>query len=127
MAKTVKIECDGCGHDLTYTGNSADYRLVVSAEEKPTYPGLNIVTDMMIYPPIDRVYYFCRLACLDKWRDRQHHENGLWREWMTTWKREHGAWEGDRCRSWTEPPHDLREAKRAEFEAAALAAVPIGR
>ena len=125
MGKTVKIECDGCGHDLTYTGNSVDYRLVLANESKPTYPDINCVTDMMIYPSVERTMYFCRIVCLDKWREREHHENRLWSEWMLGWKREHGTWEGERCRSWTVPPHALREEKRIEFEAAALAAVPL--
>lgn len=68
MGKTATITCDGCCRDLTYTGNSVDYRLVLGSEAKPIEPGPGAVTDMMIYPPIDRTHYFCGLHCLDKWR-----------------------------------------------------------
>src|SRR4051812_49045260 len=103
---TVKIECDACGSDLTTRSNSVDYRLVLASESKPGY-GAGAYTDMIISPPTDRAYYFCGLPCLDKWRTREHHEAAFWKAWMLEWKREHGTWEGDRCRSWTEPPREL--------------------
>jgi hypothetical protein len=60
------IICDGCGHDLTYTENSVDYRLVLASQSMASLGG--VVTDMMIYPPVERSYHFCRLQCLDAWR-----------------------------------------------------------
>lgn len=63
-----KVTCDGCGADLTVRTNSVDYRLVLAAESKPGY-GSGVYTDVMIYPPIDRPHHFCRLECLDKWRN----------------------------------------------------------
>lgn len=68
MAETHEVTCDGCGADLTYTGNSVDYRLVLDAEPKPTAPDVNAVTDMLIPRPIARKHHFCALRCLDNWR-----------------------------------------------------------
>lgn len=71
MGKDVKILCDSCGRDLTTTGNVIDYRLVLANEKKEHHRGLTVVTDMMIYPPIDRTYYFCRIECLKKWLEKK--------------------------------------------------------
>ena len=71
-----KINCDGCGSDLTYTGNSVDYRLVLDCESKtPWFVGEGLefgtVTDMLIYPPVSRPHHFCRMECLDSWRAKE--------------------------------------------------------
>lgn len=125
MGKTVRVTCDGCGSDLTTRSNSVDYRLVLAAQSKPGY-GPGFYTDMMIYPPVDRAYYFCGLGCLDHWRDREHHENALWEAWMDSWKEENGSKNEDgSISSYPEPPQETREACKAEFEAAALAAFPM--
>ena len=73
MPSEVKIICDGCGADLTYTGNSVDYYLILYYASKiPRYMKNGetggAVTDMMIQPPIKKAAYFCGLGCLDKWR-----------------------------------------------------------
>jgi hypothetical protein len=124
MGKIVKVTCDGCGRDLTTRTNCVDYRLVLASEDKPGH-GAGVYTAMMIYPPVERSYYFCGLGCLDRWRDRERHESNLWREWLEGWKKEHGTWEGDKCHSWTEAPEEVRKACGAEFHAAALAAFPM--
>jgi hypothetical protein len=68
MSKSVKILCDGCERDITYTGNSIDYRLTLRDEEKPNYPGCNMVTDMMIYPSLKGgEKNFCGIGCLKTW------------------------------------------------------------
>ena len=71
MTVEHKITCDACGKDLTYTGNSVDYRLALISQAKGTYPGAHAVTDMLIAPPLERDKHFCRLECLDIWRDRE--------------------------------------------------------
>ena len=65
------ITCDGCGRDITYTGNSVDYRLILASESKPRRGDGSVITDMMIYPDLDRPCHFCGLLCLDKWRNEK--------------------------------------------------------
>lgn len=121
--KIVKVTCDGCDKDLTTRSNSVDYRLVLAAESKPGH-GEGFYTAMMIYPPVDREYYFCGLQCLDHWRDREHHNNQLWEVWWRKWKEEHGT-KHESGYSYPSPPEEMRIACEAEFEAAALAAFPM--
>lgn len=63
------VTCDGCGKDLTVTGNCQDYRLVLGNQSIP--PRRGFVTAMHIPPPIDGAKHFCRLKCLDDWRSRE--------------------------------------------------------
>ncbi len=68
MTREIKVICDNCERDITYTGNSIDYRLNLKDERKPVYPGSNMVTDMMIYPSLkDGEKNFCGLGCLKVW------------------------------------------------------------
>src|SRR5574338_442812 len=90
--KTVEIKCDACGHDLTYTGNSVDYRLVLASEGKPIRPGIGVVTDMGIYPPVDRTHHFCRLDCLDKWRDEERAKDARRKRWYDENAIKNGRW-----------------------------------
>jgi hypothetical protein len=128
MGKIVKVTCDGCGHDLTTRSNSVDYRLVLCTESKPGY-GAGAYTDMVIYPPVDRSYYFCGLGCLDHWRARENHQSGLWKAWSDDWKEKNYTSRRDdgRVLSYSSAPQELRDARKAEFEAAALAAFPLER
>ncbi len=67
MSAVTKVSCDGCGFDLTDTGNSQDWRITLRQENVPAHGGS--VTDMYFYPPLpDGPYHFCGLPCLDKWR-----------------------------------------------------------
>lgn len=52
MSEVTKVVCDACSTDLTTTGNSVDYRLRLASEEKLSWGGA--VTDMMIYPALER-------------------------------------------------------------------------
>jgi|SRR5580692_429533 hypothetical protein len=127
MGKIVKVTCDGCGHDLTTRSNSVDYRLVLAAESKPGC-GAGAYTDMMIYPPVDRTYYFCGLECLDHWRGRSNHRSALWRQQHEKWIDERGTRKGVNgalYTSYPEMPEEMRERLNAEFEAAALVAFPM--
>lgn len=127
--KTVEIKCDGCGADLTSTGNCVDYRLSLENENIPTRGGF--VTSMGAYPAIDRNCHFCDLRCLDLWTDRRRHRNQLWKDWNEKWKEEHGTkhenmlGNGKFTWSYPVPPDDVRKARDAEFDAAALEAYPI--
>lgn len=64
MAENRKVTCDSCGADLTVTGNSVDYRVLLRSEALPSWGGA--VTDMMIHPPIRQPMHFCGIACLKK-------------------------------------------------------------
>ena len=63
--KEVKITCDHCGADLTFTGNSIDWRLALTNEQIPSHGG--IVTDMYIQPALEKNMHFCRLHCLKQY------------------------------------------------------------
>ena len=70
MGVTTKYLCDNCGRDLTYTGNSVDYRTVLSYESKaPWYieKGEMGGTDMMILPYPETKKCFCGKRCLTEW------------------------------------------------------------
>ena len=125
MGKTVQITCDACGHDLTTTSNTVDYRLVLGVENKPGY-GTGAYTDMMISPPIDRTFYFCGIQCLDHWRNRERHEDNLWKAWWDKWKEERGTKREDGfIYSYPSPPREMTAAAGAEFKVAALVAFPM--
>jgi hypothetical protein len=64
--KDNTITCDGCGADLTTSGNSIDFRLELKTARIPS--GGGAVTDMLVEPELTQDYHFCRLSCLDKWR-----------------------------------------------------------
>jgi hypothetical protein len=75
--ETTEIKCDQCGEDITYTGNSVDYRLILGFQSKdPWYlkEGLRggAVTDMMISPPLNRAYHFCGTSCLAVWAQKNY-------------------------------------------------------
>jgi hypothetical protein len=123
--QTHKIECDECGADLTYTGNCEDYYLVLGNASKGHRPGTYAVTSMAISPPLKQEHHFCGLKCMDQWRDRQRHKNGLWEQWWSKWKDEHGTKDGtERVRSYPSPTDDITGPVEAEFTAASLTAFP---
>ena len=57
------VICDNCGKDITSTGNSIDYRIRLEAVTLPITPGLTMVTDMMVHPPV-KSGDFCGTRCL---------------------------------------------------------------
>lgn len=65
MMSNKKITCDNCGADLTDTGNSVDYRLVLDNQRLPLRG--DTCTDMMIHPPIKKAAHFCGTMCAFKW------------------------------------------------------------
>src|SRR6185312_9710099 len=133
MPRKTEFTCDGCGEDLTYTGNCEDYYLVVTyGSKQPWYvkEGLRggAVTSMAKSPPVDRDYYFCDLKCLDYWRSRRHHFEKLTATWWDQWKAERGTPDRDgKIRSYPCPAEETWKARNAEFEAAALVAFPMSR
>lgn len=65
----IDITCDACGRDLTTSGNSINYRLALRSENIPSSGP--VVTDMMVYPAIERDAHFCRVECLREWLNRE--------------------------------------------------------
>lgn len=83
--RTTEIKCDNCEADVTYTGNSVDYRIVLGSESKsPWYEregkSGGAVTDMMIYDPFPKTRHFCSTTCLAVWVAKQN--NRSWRSWL---------------------------------------------
>lgn len=77
MSESTTITCDGCGEDITYTGNSVDWRLALVNEPIPLRG--SIATDMMIFPRIEHDVHFCGLPCLQEWLWRQaFHRESAW-------------------------------------------------
>ena len=77
MGVETTITCDQCGHDLTYTGNCEDCRLVLGSESlAPWYlkegKRGGVLTSMAIAPPVDRKYIFCGIGCLAAWLAERH-------------------------------------------------------
>jgi hypothetical protein len=63
MTKT-NVSCNGCGKDLSSTSNSEDYRIVLKSECIPCHGG--VVTDMAMYPQIEKPMHFCSIECLKR-------------------------------------------------------------
>lgn len=75
MSAEAKVICDGCGRDITTTGNSLDYRLRLTSESKTPWfvaqgQTMGAVTDLMIYPAIQGDKHFCDLGCLGSWMEQ---------------------------------------------------------
>ncbi len=58
----VKITCDKCGANLTWTDNCDDYLIVVESDRIPSRGPT--VTLMHVTPQIKRKLHFCGLACM---------------------------------------------------------------
>lgn len=66
MSELRRVVCDFCNRDLTFTGNTTEYRIVLRDEAIPSRGGA--VTDMLMYPHIDGgPKHFCRWKCLWEW------------------------------------------------------------
>lgn len=123
--RVTKVTCDGCGHDLTITSNMVDYRLLLTSENKPGHEA-GAYTAMGLYPPIDRDYHFCRIQCLDYWRDRERFRRKLWAEWSEAWKEAKGRRAPNgHIYSWPSAPPETQKAKGLEIDAATEAAFPF--
>lgn len=65
----MKYRCDCCHDDLNLSSGITKFRLTLSSVQCPhdNTPTM----DMYIYPPIERNYHFCNLACLSKWLEKK--------------------------------------------------------
>lgn len=59
----IKISCDYCEQDLTFTTNCMGYG--IKMENFPIQPYVGAVTAMMVNPPLESSpLYFCGIGCL---------------------------------------------------------------
>lgn len=68
MGKDLKITCDNCGRDITWTDSSEDYRIILGIES--IHANTSMVYDVAISPALNRTYYFCgayQPNCLLTW------------------------------------------------------------
>ena len=63
--RAVQITCDACGKDITSTEEKPRFRLLLLAERLPHTS--NIISGILVRPPIDNDRYFCGLDCLRNW------------------------------------------------------------
>lgn len=63
MTETHKVICDTCGKDITFTGNSIDWRLAVQNQRVTSGASAGAVTDMMIYPVTKADTHYCSWRC----------------------------------------------------------------
>lgn len=65
MTTTVITACDLCNKDITYSGASDLFRIVLTCERAPLDPNVRVIEDVAIRPPIEKgTKHFCSLACL---------------------------------------------------------------
>jgi hypothetical protein len=72
--KTIKVECDACGEDLSETTNCEAYCLELANRRIPSAGG--VVTLMAEYPALKRNFYFCGTSCLLRWMAASFDEKG---------------------------------------------------
>lgn len=61
------VICENCSRDLTYTGNSIAWSLRLTNRSIPIDPESICVSDMLIYPCLEKDLDFCGMGCLTKW------------------------------------------------------------
>ena len=127
VGKNLEMICDGCGIDVTYTGNNyVGYRLALKVEARPRNPERRVFTMMGVVPPLERDHYFCNLGCLAHWTDRRRYLDALWRDWRSEWRELQGRRDATgKIRSFPAPDSEITASKKTEFEAAALKAYPM--
>jgi hypothetical protein len=65
----IKILCDNCYADLTYSRGGYDHCLHL--EDRHYGPDSSIVVDYYMYPLLDNDAYFCGFECLEKWMEKR--------------------------------------------------------
>lgn len=64
MSKNTVVLCDHCRADITYSGASDAYRIVLECELVPTHPEVRVQHDVSIRPPLIGARHFCSVRCL---------------------------------------------------------------
>lgn len=68
MPKEIKILCDNCNRDLTYSRGGYDHCLILS--DRKYGPDSCWVTGYYMEPEIDGDKYFCGKGCLKRWLEK---------------------------------------------------------
>jgi len=69
MSRKMKILCDNCESDLTYSRGGYDHCLILS--DRKYGPYCDMIIDYYIYPIIDEDKFFCGIGCLKKWLEKE--------------------------------------------------------
>ena len=69
----IKIFCDNCECDLTYSGGSYDHCLCLS--DRHYGPDSDVIIDVYIHPLLDHEKFFCGFGCLEKWMEKRKIKN----------------------------------------------------
>lgn len=67
-----KVTCDCCGKNITATGYSSEWRVVLCDERMPHFGGSSLA--MNVETGLDRKYEFCDMRCFDKWYMAKFHD-----------------------------------------------------
>ncbi len=79
MGKTTTILCDQCEKDITCTGNTYQYRIVLGDESMPRCPGDGCVTLMHLPPYFKQTRYFCGAECFWDWCRERLRKQSEWK------------------------------------------------
>jgi hypothetical protein len=63
----IKITCDSCKDDITYTSFETEYNIKVISGIRGYFPDSNFVYSMSKSRPIEKDLDFCGTACMKKW------------------------------------------------------------
>ena len=65
MGQEIKIICDNCNRDLTYSMGGYDHCLML--KDRKFGPNSSIVLDYYMNPLLESDKFFCGFGCLKKW------------------------------------------------------------
>lgn len=65
--KTEKVQCDGCGKDLSGSGPSPEYMIVMRSVSIPTTSSYRHA--ILVYPQLKEDHHFCSIKCVHDWAE----------------------------------------------------------
>ena len=68
MPKEIKITCDNCDKDITYTDRMPAYRVVIDCERLQNVSNSEFAINVI--PPIPNTLYFCSLGCMKNYFEK---------------------------------------------------------
>jgi hypothetical protein len=71
----IKILCDNCDADLTYSRGGYDHCLCL--KNRHFGPDSSAVVDYYMYPLLDADVFFCGFGCLEKWMEKRKEKDGM--------------------------------------------------
>ena len=69
---TIKIICDNCKNDLSFSAGSYEHSLIL--KDRHFGPSTDMVYDFYFYPFLEEDKNFCGFACLKKWLEKKDQE-----------------------------------------------------